>query len=183
MLCLDYLRSRASNASDVDRHPMLSGVDIELPAVRRRADLRRRILTARECDTLGGVDRLSEDEEVLLRFSMKEAVYKAAHPLLRRPLRFKEVGTSTAFPDACLSSCSGIDELFQRKAITFPVVDCVRPCGKVEVYPATDGSCAVRTSTEGAWGDLKLSAGWTHLPDVLGEPLFLTYCYAVRPDS
>lgn len=80
-------------------------MDIELPAVRRRADLQRRVLTARECDTLGGVGRLSEDEEVLLRFSMKESVYKAAHPLLRRPLRFKEVGTSSiAFPGARLSS-------------------------------------------------------------------------------
>lgn len=34
---------------------------------------------------------MTEEEEVLLRFSMKEAVYKAAHPLLRRQLGFKDV--------------------------------------------------------------------------------------------
>lgn len=66
-------------------------MDIELPAIRRRTDLRRRVLTPRECDSLGGVAGVSEEEEVLLRFSMKEAVYKAAHPLLRRTLGFKDV--------------------------------------------------------------------------------------------
>eukprot|EP00903_Cladosiphon_okamuranus_P009429 g8991.t2 len=66
------------------------GVDIELPAMRRRLDLRRRILTARECDSLGDVAGMTEQEEVLLRFSVKEAVYKAAHPLLHRPLGFKD---------------------------------------------------------------------------------------------
>lgn len=66
-------------------------MDIELPAVRRRADLRRRVLTQQEVDNLGGVSGLSEEEDVLLRFSMKEAVYKAAHPVLRRPLVFKDV--------------------------------------------------------------------------------------------
>ncbi|CAM9628261.1 unnamed protein product [Laminaria digitata] len=115
------------------------GVDIELPAVRRRGDLRRRVLTPRECGSLGGVDGVSAEEEVLLRFSVKEAVYKAAHPFLHRPLGFKDV----------------------------------------EVQPKTGGGCDVQTSTAGAWGDLKLSAGWIHLPDVLGQPLFLSYCKAV----
>lgn len=72
-----------------------SGVDIELPAVRRRVDLRRRVLTERECDNLGSVSGLSEEEDVLLRFSMKEAVYKAAHPVLRRPLVFKDVSCAS----------------------------------------------------------------------------------------
>lgn len=71
-----------------------AGVDIELPGVRRRKDLRRRVLTPQECDNLGGVPGVSEEEEVLLRFSMKEAVYKAAHPFLRRPLGFKDVSAS-----------------------------------------------------------------------------------------
>lgn len=67
------------------------GVDIELPAMQRRLDLRRRVLTPKECDSLGGVAGMTEQEEVLLRFSVKEAVYKAAHPLLHRPLGFKDV--------------------------------------------------------------------------------------------
>lgn len=61
--------------------------------MRRRADLRRRVLTPKECESLGHVAGLSEEEEVLLRFSLKEAVYKAAHPFLHRPLRFKDVRT------------------------------------------------------------------------------------------
>lgn len=71
------------------------GVDIELPAVRRRADLRRRVLTPKECGSLGRVDGVTTEEEVLLRFSIKEAVYKAAHPFLHRPLGFKDVGDVT----------------------------------------------------------------------------------------
>lgn len=66
-------------------------MDIELPAARRRIDLRRRVLTEKECGDLGGLSGLSEDEDVLLRFSMKEAVYKAVHPVLRRALAFKDV--------------------------------------------------------------------------------------------
>lgn len=73
------------------------GVDIELPAVRRRADLRRRVLTPKECDELGRVSGLSEEDDVLLRFSMKEAVYKAAHPLLRRTLGFKDVSRARVY--------------------------------------------------------------------------------------
>ncbi|CAM9742236.1 unnamed protein product [Scytosiphon promiscuus] len=115
------------------------GVDIELPATKRRLDLRRRVLTPRECDSLGGVAGMTEQEEVLLRFSVKEAVYKAAHPYLHRPLGFKDV----------------------------------------EVHPMTGGGCEVNTSLKGAWGDLHMSAGWMCLPDVLGQPLFLSYCRAV----
>ena len=59
--------------------------------MQRRVDLRRRVLTPRECGSLGGVAGMTEQEEVLLRFSVKEAVYKAAHPLLHRPLGFKDV--------------------------------------------------------------------------------------------
>lgn len=79
-------------------HTTPPGVDIELPAMKRRLDLRRRVLTPRECDSLGGVAGLTEQEEVLLRFSVKEAVYKAAHPYLHRPLGFKDV---SFFPAEC----------------------------------------------------------------------------------
>lgn len=74
-----------------------SGVDIELPGVQRRVDLRRRVLTPRECDSLGNVAGVTEQEEVLLRFSVKEAVYKAVHPFLHRPLGFKDVSALSPF--------------------------------------------------------------------------------------
>lgn len=73
---------------------LFSGVDIELPGIQRRVDLRRRVLTPTECQSLGGVAGVSEEKEVLLRFSIKEAVYKAVHPFLRRPLRFKDVSVT-----------------------------------------------------------------------------------------
>lgn len=85
----------------------IPGVDIELPAVRRRVDLRRRVLTPRECDNLGLVSGVTEQEEVLLRFSMKEAVYKAAHPFLRRPLGFKDVSTSRLVYTPVCVECGG----------------------------------------------------------------------------
>ncbi len=55
------------------------------------------MLTPRECGTLGGVAGMTEQEEVLLRFSVKEAVYKAAHPFLHRPLGFKDVRAVSEF--------------------------------------------------------------------------------------
>ncbi|CAM9359258.1 unnamed protein product [Choristocarpus tenellus] len=69
------------------------GVDIEQPTVRRRPSLQRRVLTSQECLKLGGVEGLIEEEEVLLRFSLKEAVYKAVHPFLLRHIGFKEIET------------------------------------------------------------------------------------------
>lgn len=84
-----------------------AGVDIELPAVRRRIDLRRRVLTENECGDLGRLSGLSEDEDVLLRFSMKEAVYKAAHPVLRRTMVFKDVSRKILqFILICISAIS-----------------------------------------------------------------------------
>lgn len=72
-----------------------------MPAVRRRADLRRKVLTQREGESLGNVTGLSVEEEVLLRFSMKEAVYKAVHPLLRRHLGFKDVSGNVLYVRMC----------------------------------------------------------------------------------
>lgn len=83
----------------------IRGVDIELPGVRRRPDLRRRVLTNKECQSLGKLVSLEEEEEVLLRFSVKEAIYKAAHPLLRRPLGFKDVSATN--PKGCFQEGLG----------------------------------------------------------------------------
>lgn len=54
--------------------------------------LARRLLTENEQKRLGMLTGLCSTEgEVLLRFSFKEAVYKAIHPFLLRPIGFMEV--------------------------------------------------------------------------------------------
>jgi phosphopantetheine--protein transferase-like protein len=70
------------------------GVDLEelptVPAAPGR-DLAGRILTADELDALDGLDPLERQRAVLLRFSLKEAVYKAIDPHVGRYVRFTEV--------------------------------------------------------------------------------------------
>ena len=61
------------------------GVDLEIAAP-PRGDIARRILTAREQAKLG--DR---GPAVTLRFSIKEAIYKAVDPFVRRYVGFTEV--------------------------------------------------------------------------------------------
>lgn len=67
------------------------GVDIERCHNKAALTLLRRILTKNEQKTLGDLDGISVEENVLLRFSFKEAVYKAIHPFLQRPVDFNEV--------------------------------------------------------------------------------------------
>ena len=61
------------------------GVDLELAAAPRQ-DIGRRILTPREQATLPDRGRA-----VTLRFAIKEAIYKAVDPMLRRYVGFTEV--------------------------------------------------------------------------------------------
>ena len=70
------------------------GIDVENFDTKRRVDLLTpRILTQREIRNLGALKRtgLSIPQEVLLSFSLKEAVYKAIDPFLQRHVTFKEV--------------------------------------------------------------------------------------------
>eukprot|EP00535_Pseudo-nitzschia_heimii_P006765 CAMPEP_0197185274 /NCGR_PEP_ID=MMETSP1423-20130617/11595_1 /TAXON_ID=476441 /ORGANISM="Pseudo-nitzschia heimii, Strain UNC1101" /LENGTH=244 /DNA_ID=CAMNT_0042636297 /DNA_START=180 /DNA_END=911 /DNA_ORIENTATION=+ len=71
---------------------VLSGVGIDLESTSRqgRPSIAKRILTANERESMGNLPDISVDEEVLLRFSLKEAIYKAAHPLLRQYVGFQE---------------------------------------------------------------------------------------------
>lgn len=61
------------------------GVDLELAAA-PRADIARRVLTPREQAALAGGGR-----GVTLRFAIKEAIYKAIDPYVRRYVGFTEV--------------------------------------------------------------------------------------------
>jgi 4'-phosphopantetheinyl transferase EntD len=65
------------------------GVDIERPFNRGRS-IARKILTPNEIADLGGLSEVTSDEEVLLRFSLKESVYKAMHPLICQFVGFQE---------------------------------------------------------------------------------------------
>lgn len=65
------------------------GVDIEQTFSRRRS-IATKILTRNELESLGHVKGVTRDEEVLLRFSLKECVYKAMHPLISQFVGFQE---------------------------------------------------------------------------------------------
>ncbi|VEU33359.1 unnamed protein product [Pseudo-nitzschia multistriata] len=84
------------------------GVDLEMTSRPGRPSLAKRVLTASERESLGGIPGIAADEEVLLRFSLKEAIYKAAHPLLCQYVGFQEAEV-TPLPDGT-ASCSWLLE-------------------------------------------------------------------------
>ena len=66
------------------------GIDLER-AVPPRRDLTQRILTDVEITQLQGLSALQHGRAVTLRFSIKEAIYKALDPLVQRYIGFREV--------------------------------------------------------------------------------------------
>ena len=66
------------------------GVDLELD-VSRAHDIARRVLTADELEEVAPLAPTERTREVLLRFSAKEAIYKALDPFVRRFVGFQEV--------------------------------------------------------------------------------------------
>ena len=73
----------------VDGILMGVGVDIEQSYSRKRS-IAKKVLTKDELDQLGNVEGVTKDEEVLLRFSLKESLYKAMHPLICQYVGFQE---------------------------------------------------------------------------------------------
>lgn len=71
------------------------GVDIEKFTHKSANKLLRRLLTEEETKSLGTT--FSSEEDVMLRFSFKESIFKALNPLLKRHIGFKEVDV---FPQA-----------------------------------------------------------------------------------
>jgi enterobactin synthetase component D len=69
------------------------GVDLELDVVRTQ-DISRRVLAQDELSEVAGLDAEALGREVLLRFSAKEAIYKAIDPFVRRYVGFTEVSVS-----------------------------------------------------------------------------------------
>jgi 4'-phosphopantetheinyl transferase EntD len=70
------------------------GVDLEL-AVPPRQPIERRILTPRE------LARIREGRDVTLHFAIKEAIYKAIDPIVRRYVGFTEVELDIAADGTC----------------------------------------------------------------------------------
>jgi 4'-phosphopantetheinyl transferase EntD len=66
------------------------GVDVETDAP-RRYDVSRKVLTDAELAELAATPADDRACEVLLRFSAKEAVYKALDPFVRRYVGFREI--------------------------------------------------------------------------------------------
>lgn len=65
------------------------GVDVENDRP-RRADIARQVLTAEERAELDALDEESRARALLVRFSAKEAIYKAVDPFVRRYVAFSE---------------------------------------------------------------------------------------------
>lgn len=65
------------------------GIDLER-TVNERRNIARRVLTEAEIAALGRVEGVTEEEEVMLRFSLKECIYKSVHPLICQYVGFQE---------------------------------------------------------------------------------------------
>ncbi|HEY8087039.1 MAG TPA: 4'-phosphopantetheinyl transferase superfamily protein [Polyangiaceae bacterium] len=87
------------------------GVDVELDRP-GKLDISRKVLREEELELLQGLDEPRRSSEVLLRFSAKEAIYKALDPYVRRYVGFTEVSLhvkddGTALVEAHLSDNEG----------------------------------------------------------------------------
>ncbi len=96
------------------------GVDIERCNNKAATTLQRRILTDNERATLGKLPNIPIEEDILLRFSFKESVYKAIHPFLPRSIDFAEVEVyPSADGTAELKFLLKTKEIFNYKASWF----------------------------------------------------------------
>jgi 4'-phosphopantetheinyl transferase EntD len=86
----------AVGVASVDKTGKL-GVDLERCSNKAAIMLARRVLNEVERSSLGALEGVDMEEDVLLRFSFKEAVYKALHAFLPRFIDFSEV---EVFPKA-----------------------------------------------------------------------------------
>jgi 4'-phosphopantetheinyl transferase EntD len=82
------------------------GVDVELD-VARSQDIASRVLTPGEVAEISHLDATERAREVLLRFSAKEAIYKALDPFVRRYVGFGEVAVSP-LPDGRARVTTGL---------------------------------------------------------------------------
>jgi 4'-phosphopantetheinyl transferase EntD len=78
------------------------GVDVECATREVALKIAKRVLAEEERRTLGASAELPSARDLLLRVSIKEALYKALHPLVRQPIRWHSVRVQ---PDS-VGSCA-----------------------------------------------------------------------------
>ena len=93
---ISHKRGIAVALADRDRGWTI-GIDVEHDAP-PRLDIGRRVLTPGEAETLARLDAAARGLAVTLHFALKEAIYKAIDPHLRRYVGFGEVAVAPA-PD------------------------------------------------------------------------------------
>ena len=101
------------------------GVDLEFRK-KGHEKIARRILTPHENETLGLLQDVTAGEEVLLRFSLKEAVYKAMHPLICQYVGFQEAETiplSDGSAQVLLNLTSGAHHGFESVTANWKALD------------------------------------------------------------
>jgi 4'-phosphopantetheinyl transferase EntD len=69
------------------------GIDVEQRHLGKQ-DISRHVLTAAEQAELAELDPLAREQAIMLRFSLKESIYKAIDPHVRRFVGFQEVSVS-----------------------------------------------------------------------------------------
>jgi len=84
--------SELSGCDDLARSSVGVYVEHDVPG---QQDISSRVLADDEAFELAAHDPLARAREVLLRFSAKEAIYKALDPFVRRYVGFKEVSVVT----------------------------------------------------------------------------------------
>jgi 4'-phosphopantetheinyl transferase EntD len=85
------LVSRRPPGEEGEDEHMAVGIDVERTSRPTSLRLARKILAAEEERQLGLHLGLDEQQDLTLRFSLKEALYKAIHPLLEQPIAWHSV--------------------------------------------------------------------------------------------
>ncbi|MFH1176660.1 MAG: 4'-phosphopantetheinyl transferase superfamily protein [Acidobacteriota bacterium] len=75
------------------------GIDVE-ETRRARPGIAQRVLCPDEVAALSSPGEEARALQILIHFSIKEALYKAVHPLLRRPLNFRDFALQATGPGA-----------------------------------------------------------------------------------
>eukprot|EP00964_Phaeocystis_antarctica_P001729 scaffold911_cov63-Phaeocystis_antarctica.AAC.2 len=84
-------RPPGEEGEEGEEQHMAVGIDVERTSRPTSLRLARKILAAEEERQLGLHLGLDEQQDLTLRFSLKEALYKAIHPLLEQPIAWHSV--------------------------------------------------------------------------------------------